>query len=339
MHNDTRIKFDEYTARIAELNGVKTTASKFAVVPQVEQKMEQAIRESSGFLQKINIFGVDQSEGEKIGIDAGNTIASRTDTTGTEERKTQDPSELNALRYRTVQTNFDTHLRYNKLDAWRHDPAFQRIVANVVNQQIARDRLMIGWNGTSAALTTNRQSNQKLQDVNIGWLQHQRTNKPASVMNGTKIGDKGDADYKNLDAAVMDATNNLLAEWHSNNPDLVVICGRRLLSDKLVALVEAHEAPTQRNALDIIITNKLIGGLPVVTVPYFPDDAFAVTALKNLSIYYQRGSTRRTILDNPRKDQVEDYRSVNECYVVEDHNLMCVVENIKEPAKSGIGWE
>jgi hypothetical protein len=37
-------------------------------------------------------------------------------------------------------------------------------------------RIMIGFNGTSAAATTDRSTNPKLQDVNIGWLQKIRTN-------------------------------------------------------------------------------------------------------------------------------------------------------------------
>lgn len=339
MHLQTRKLYDAFTAHIAELNGVSNAATKFSVAPQVEQRMEERIRESSDFLKKINVYGVDQTEGEKIGIDANSTIASRTDTSNTGERNTQDPTALSAGRYRCKQTNFDTHLSYAKLDAWRHDKNFQNIITSTVNSQIARDRLMIGFNGTSAAATTNRVTNPLLQDVNIGWLQSQRTAKPASVMSNKKIGNISGNDYKNLDAAVIDAANNLIAAHHAGNPELIVICGRKLLNDKFMALVEDNDKPTERNALDIIITNKLIGGLPVATVPFFPADAFAITTLSNLSIYFQRETTRRAIIDNPKRDRIEEYRSVNECYVVEDHDLMCLVEDILEPNSAGDGWE
>lgn len=339
MHLQTRKLYDAFSAHIAELNGVSNAATKFSVAPQVEQRMEEKIRESSGFLKRINVYGVDQGEGEKIGIDANSTIAGRTDTSSNGERETQDPTALTAGRYHCKQTNFDTHLSYVKLDAWRHDKNFQNILTSVVNSQIARDRLMIGFNGTQAAVTTNRTTSPLLQDVNIGWLEAQRNAKPASVMKGKKIGTITGHDYKNLDSAVVDATNNLIAEHHSTNPDLIVICGRKLLNDKFMALVEDNDKPTERNALDIIITNKLIGGLPVVTVPYFPADAFAITTLSNLSIYYQRETTRRAIIDNPKKDRIEEYRSVNECYVVEDHDLMCLVEGILEANAAGNGWE
>ena len=41
---------------------------------------------------------------------------------------------------------------------------------------------MIGWHGTSTAPDTDRTANPLLQDVNIGWLQHIRTDAPAQVM-------------------------------------------------------------------------------------------------------------------------------------------------------------
>ncbi|WP_332103934.1 phage major tail tube protein, partial [Escherichia coli] len=39
-------------------------------------------------------------------------------------------------------------------------------------------------------------------------------------------------------------------------------------------------------AADVIISQKRIGNLPAVRVPYFPADAMLITKLENLSIYY-----------------------------------------------------
>ena len=59
------------------------------------------------------------------------------------------------------------------------------------------------------------------------------------------------------------------------------------------------------------------GGLPWESPSNFPARGLIVTSYDNLSIYVQDGSWRRHILDNPKKDRVEDFNSRNEGYVVE----------------------
>ena len=53
-----------------------------------------------------------------------------------------------------------------------------------------------------------------------------------------------------------------------------------------------------------------------------------ITSFKNLSVYYQRQSRRRYIKNNPKRDRLEDYQSVNEAYVVEDYDKACVITGI-----------
>ncbi len=337
MHKLTRQQFNAFIERQAEINHISPSdvGSKFSVEPSVEQKLEERVREESDFLQRINVITVDQMKGEKVGIGVNSTIAGRTDTSGDGERKTRDIHTTDKRGYEVVQTNYDTHLRYNTLDTWRHRKDFQGIYTQAVNKQIARDRLMIGFNGKSAADTTDRSANPLLQDVNKGWLQDLREGKPAAVLSGMKVGPGGDCE--NLDALAFDIQEELIAEWHRDNPDMVVICGRRLLSDKYLGLINKYEQPTEKKALDIIITNKQIAGLPAVRVPFFPANALMITTLDNLSIYIQRESTRRAIIDNPKRDQVEDYRSVNEDYVIEDYDAACLSEGILLPDGNG-GW-
>lgn len=47
--------------------------------PSVQQKLETRIQESSEFLKRINIIGVSEQTGEKLGLGVSGTIASRTD--------------------------------------------------------------------------------------------------------------------------------------------------------------------------------------------------------------------------------------------------------------------
>ena len=339
MHKQTREHFNKFLDRIAELNHVADATQKFSVEPAVEQKLLEKIQESSPFLTLINHITVDQQEGEKVFIGVNSTIAGRTDTSGNAERQTRDVKALSNDKYRCEQTNFDTHIRYNTLDSWRHRPEFQSLLRFATSKQIARDRLMIGFNGTSVAADTNRTTNPKLQDVNIGWLQQLRAHKASAVMNGKKIGNITGHDYKNIDAAVYDAAHELIEPWYHDG-ELVVIAGRKLLTDKYLHLIGDSDKPTERRALESLMISQLFGGLKTIAVPFFPDDAFMITPLSNLSVYTQAGSTRLYYLDNPKKDRIEEYRSMNECYVIEDYDACCLVEGILVPKKAdGSGWE
>jgi hypothetical protein len=53
-----------------------------------------------------------------------------------------------------------------------------------------------------------------------------------------------------------------------------------------------------------------------------------ITTFENLSIYWQENTRRRTIVDNAKRDQVENYESSNDAYVVEDYGAGCLIENI-----------
>ena len=335
MRNDTRVLFNAYLEQIAKLNDVTSASVKFTVTPSVQQTLETKIQESSDFLSKINIVGVSELKGEKIGLGIGGTIAGTTDTTNT-DRVPVDPSNLDGNSYEATQTNFDTALKYQKLDTWAKFKDFQVRLRNAIVQRQALDRILIGFNGVSRAVTSNRVTNPLLQDVNKGWLQHYREVAAARVMaeganaGAVRVGSAAGADYATLDALVFDAVNSLLDPWHQEDTELVVICGRKLLSDKYFPIVNAVQANTERLAADLIISQKRVGNLPAVRVPGFPANGLMVTRLDNLSIYYQEGSRRRTVVDNAKRDQIENYESSNDAYVVEDFGAGCVVENITD---------
>lgn len=337
MKKETRIAFDAFVQKIAELNSVASASTKFVVAPVVSQKMEERIQLSSEFLRSINVFGVDNQIGEKLGMDAGSSIASRTDTSGNGVRVPVDISSLDGNQYHCRQTNFDSAIRYDKLDQWAHLPNFQEILRDVILKRQALDRIMIGWNGTSAAATTDRVANPLLQDVNIGWLQKYRTTAAAQVMhevvaasNQVRVvsGLTVAQGYDNLDALVMDAVNNLVHPTFRQDPSLVVICGTGLMADKYFPIVNQPQRPEDLLVMDLLTSQKRMGGLPAVQVPYMPQNALMVTPLKNLSIYWQKESRRRNIVDRSEKDRIENFESVNEDYVVEDFRAGCVVENI-----------
>ncbi len=178
-----------------------------------------------------------------------------------------------------------------------------------------------------------------LQDVNIGWLEKIRQEKPSQVVgqhidsNGKVIADKitiGKTGlFRNLDAVVMGAVTEKIAVQYQDDTELVVICGRQLLADKYFPIVNKDQPNTEALAADLIISQKRIGGLPAVRAPFFPANALLITRLDNLSIYVQDDTRRRSIIDNPKRDRVENLESVNEAYVVEDYDCTCLIENIE----------
>lgn len=331
MRNDTRERFNAYLERQAQLNGIPDATAKFAATPTIQQALENAMQESSAFLQSINMIPVEEQQGEKVGVGVSTTIASNTDTT-TQDRETQDPHETDSKGYHCRQNNFDTHIRYATLDMWAKFKDFQQRIAMAIVKRQALDRMMIGFNGTSYAATSDRAANPLLQDVNIGWLQKYRTDAAARVMaegaGAGVISAYPGGDYEHLDALVYDARTSLLEPWYQEDPSLVAILGRDLLHDKYFPIVNQNHAPTETLAADMVISQKRVGGLPAVAVPYFPADAIMITTLDNLSLYYQEGKRRRHIMDNPKRDRIEDYQSSNDDYVVEDYGRGCLIENI-----------
>lgn len=332
MRNETRVVFNQYLADVANLNGVASVAQKFTATPAVQQTLETRIQESSGFLSSINNMGVAEQSGEKLGLSVGSPIAGTTNTANT-ARTPIDPTTLDADGYVCTQTNFDTALPYAKLDAWAKFADFQTRVRDAIVKRMALDIIMIGFNGTSRAATSNRANNPLLQDVNIGWLEKMRLNAAARVMDEGATAGKviiGDAgDFNNLDALVMDMVNNLIDPWHREDTGLVAILGRDLLADKYFPLVNKTQPNSEVSAADMIISQKRVGGIQAVTAPFVPAGTIMVTRLDNLSRYYQEGSRRRTVVDNASRDRIENFESSNDAYVIEDYGMAAVAENIE----------
>ncbi|WP_313056254.1 phage major capsid protein, P2 family [Stutzerimonas nitrititolerans] len=334
MRNETRKLFNGYLQQVAKLNGVDNATEKFNVTPTIQQKLETAIQEASGLLKRINIIGVEQQEGEALLLGVNGPIASRTNTKTGGRRNPAERSALSKDTYTCKQTNFDSSFPYALIDAWAKFKDFQARLGAAITERQALDRIMIGFNGTSAAATSDIAANPLLQDVNIGWLEKIRTGAPDRVLDEVvdasgKVTIGAGGDYKTLDGVVFDAVQ-MLEPWHRSHPNLVVMVSRDLLHDKLLAAVEKGAASNvEENAADQIVTKARLGGLPIVDAPFFPAGTVLVTTLSNLSIYFQEGARRRHVKDEPEYDRVADYQSSNDAYVIEDFGLVALVENIE----------
>lgn len=116
---------------------VAALEKRFAVDPAVQQRLENAQMLSSDLLQKINVIGVKEQEGEKVLISTTGPIA-RTNSTndGTHRRNPATVHDLEAQCYRCDQVNYDTAIGYPQLDAWAGHADFQ----SRINQQISRQK-------------------------------------------------------------------------------------------------------------------------------------------------------------------------------------------------------
>lgn len=334
MHPITRKAVNAYCSQIATLNNVDRVDVKFTVAPTVAQTLETKIQESADVLKRINIVPVREQMGQKLGLGVGGPAASRTNTK-LKDRATRDLSAIDSTQFHCFQTNFDTHLEYSKIDMWAKFKDFQTRLRNALIQRQALDRIMVGFNGTSAAVETDIAANPMLQDVNKGWLQQLRETAPERVMDegaagagAIKVGDAAGSHYKNLDALVFDALN-LMDPWFHNDPSLVVMVGRDLLHDKYFPMVNVKQAPTEELAGQIIMAQKAIGNVPAAAAPFFPGGSILITSWDNLSIYWQEETRRRMFAENAKRDRFENYESVNEAYVVENVGKAVLLENIE----------
>ena len=325
MKTETRQQLDNLAAETARLNGVSDVSKKFSLVPEVEQLLVEKQTESVDFLGKINVVAVEGMTGQKVGLGMGEPLASRTDTQ-VEERETTDLSTLDATGYQCVQTNFDSHINYAKLDAWARAGNLPAMYRRAVVKRMALDRIMTAWHGKHAAKTTNRTQFPLLQDVNVGWLEAVRKERPTQIMGYSsdgapdgeayRLGEGGN--WRNLDALVFDLASTLLDPWFVGGDDLVVLLGRELWVYHGLKQYDTNILAGDKDKLVTWMATQTVGGLPALMPPFLPDRAVVVTSLDNLSLYYQFGAVRRAMIDNPRKDRVEEYMSSNDAYVVED---------------------
>ncbi|HCR3021476.1 TPA: phage major capsid protein, P2 family [Serratia marcescens] len=339
MENITRELFDQYISRQAQLSRVSpaAVAAKFAVDPTVQQKLEAAAQESDSFLSKINVFGVTQQIGQKVLIGSKGPLAGVNNSTTT-RRNPADNSKMEPYDYMCRKVNYDYGISYEQLDAWAHQPNFQPLISSAMARQMSLDRIMIGFNGTSYADPSNRAANPLLQDCGIGFLEKIRKEAPHRVISNITVTSRDEDNkiitkgtYGNVSAAVYDAKNSLMDEWHKRNPDNVVILAGDLLTTSNFPAINAMSQTnpnTEMLAGQLIVAQERVGNMPTFIAPFFPVNGILITPFKNLSIYYQRGGLRRTIKEEPEYNRVATYQSSNDDFVVEDYGNVAFIDGI-----------
>lgn len=106
--------------------------------PSVEQTLENKIQQSSEMLKRINIYGVTDQTGEKIGPGVSDPISS-TGNSPTDRRQPTSVAALTSNKYTCNKVNADTFTPCTQLDAWAKFPDFQRRLSNQIIKRIVLD--------------------------------------------------------------------------------------------------------------------------------------------------------------------------------------------------------
>lgn len=318
MKKETAELLEELQTGVADFYGVNPDrvlrGQSFNIEPKKEIQLLGNIQKRADFLSKINVIPVDEQEGQLIFGATEKGITGRK-ATG-RYRQTLEPG---GYRYKLAETDSGIIIPWQKLDMWGSlAPQFAQRWADFVQNQIALDMLTVGFNGVSVAADTAKAD---LSDVNKGWFQFVRENKPENMIKGhsNRISIFGhNADFANLDELAY-ALRQGIHERHRNGNDLVFCVGADLVAKQAQFIYSKHGlTPTERAALSTHELMGNFGGMPAITPPNMPAKGAFVTSLDNLSIYTQKGSVRRSIRnDEELKGAIDSYYRM-EGYAVED---------------------
>ncbi|RDH41205.1 phage major capsid protein, P2 family [Zooshikella ganghwensis] len=328
MRPETIQQFNTLKRNMARTYNVRNVAHKFNVAPSIEQKLNDAIVATNPMLQKINVVPVNEIQGEKVFLGVASAVTGRTNTKK-QDRVPRNLVDLDNDGYQLYKTDSDVCISYEQMDVWAKFKDFASRYSRAVQHRMGVDRIMVGWYGTSVATQTDLVANPQLQDVNKGWLQIIREKAPTQILKKDEQGTQpivlGD-DYANLDELATDL-KFMIGEPFKADPDLVFLVGSDLIARHHLRLYHAQgETPSEKEKVENQQVIKTFGGLPSFSFPGMPSRLAMVTSFNNLSLYFQSSSWRKQVIDNPRRDQVEDYNSRNEGYVVEQYQKIAFVE-------------
>lgn len=332
MKTKTKQLFTSMTLAIASTFGVTSASERFNVEPTLEQKLFDQVYESAEFLGQIQTQFVDDIAGQALTLSVNGGVTGRAgvEKDPTKLRKTKDPHGLDKREYRCYPVEADVHLDWVTMDSWSKFPDFASRWRAHVRQAIALDIIKIGWNGTHAADETDIEAFPMMEDVNIGWLQLVRRDKPEHAISDgdqqageIRIGEGGD--YANLDMAVHDL---LQAIPEHKRIGMVAIIGEELQSHEKGKLYakQAH-TPSEKGLIELEQIIDTYGSLRCYKIPFFPQRGILITSFSNLAYYVQSGSVRMGVENNWKGKRVEDYQSRNDCFYIDDLEKIAFFES------------
>lgn len=332
-----KAEFYSFLRNVANYYGTDVDAlirgESFALEAPKAAELGENIQQRSEFLKSINLDYVTDVSGYKLRGATEKSITGRK----------KDGRYLARLdhtqgKYQLAETDSGIIVPWAMFDNFaRFGDRLAALYAEFVQTQIALDQLKVGWYGKSVAENTSAVD---MSDVNKGWMQLEREEKPQNVMkDGATVGKikifgEG-ADFENLDHLAAELKSGIDLR-HRDRNDLVFLVGADLIGKEAELINKAHGlTPTEKAVLGSQNLLGSFGGMRGIVPPNFPARGAVVTTLSNLSIYVQDASVRRSYRnDEDRKGIVDSYYR-NEGYVVEDAGLFTAIEfeNVKLPGE------
>lgn len=296
-------KLAAYCSQLAKAYGIPEAAlsKQFAVTGPIETNLRQALLDSIEFLNLITVLDVDQIKGQVVQVGVGALYTGRKKG----GRFTRDIG-VDGNTYELFETDSCAALPWATLCTWANsggDGEFMRLVNEFTNKAFALDMLRIGWNGTSAAESTDATAHSLGQDVNKGWHQLAKEYNsgsqiiiPTGAATHLYFDPDGKGDYNTLDAMASDIINTVIDPLFRQDPSLVVLVGTDLVAAAQAKLYSEATKPTEQIAAQML--EKSIAGRKAYIPPFFPGKRMVVTTLDNLHIYTQRNTRKRKADDN-----------------------------------------
>ncbi|OQX16185.1 MAG: hypothetical protein BWK73_04795 [Thiothrix lacustris] len=327
MKQQTRELVERSIEKFAQIYGAPggNASETFNVTePNVQQRLDEKIRESSDFLKNVNFVGVDQLKGEKLEMDVKGPVSRR--NTPLTSRTKNDPSAIAKRSYELHEVQRDVMIPWKKLDTWSGSFAkFYAMFRNLVIKQRAHDILMTGWNGQLVAPVSDPDAHPMLQDNAIGWIQQVINHAPEKLLglnpDGTideiRVGPgAGDNGYENMDELVM-SLNGMIDKPFRTRTDLMAICGDDLVTDSYLKMYASFVDPSEKPMIDLYITGNRFGRRPIAQSAHFPQRGVFLSPFANLSRYTQNGTLRMKVVDDDEKMCLLDYYYAYEAFPVE----------------------
>lgn len=319
----------QYHSSLGKAYGVEDVTKQFAVTQVMDTKLRAALLESVEFLSMITMMPVDQVKGQAVSV-GSYAIATGRNANG----RFTSGQDVQGNGYELKETDSCAYVTWAQMAAWANSGTpnqFATLMSSNATQRFALDILRVGFNGTSAATTTDPVANPLGEDVNVGWHQQVLTDAPEQVVTddiyfnfdlpvGTapKTGE-----YRTLDAAVTEL-KSLLHPSLRDDPRLRVLIGADLVAASQSRLMNQANTPSEKVAAQQL--DKNIGGVPAILPPFFPGKRLVLTIPSNLHCYTQKGTSSRKAENVEDRKRHEDKYWRMEGYVVEEYQAYAAID-------------
>ncbi|HDZ9210392.1 phage major capsid protein, P2 family [Aeromonas dhakensis] len=316
-------RLNKYCDALAKAYGIDITklGKQFSVTGPVETTLRSALLASVEFLGMITCLDVDQITGQVVQVGVGQLYTGRK-----KGGRFKGEVGVDGNKYELKETDSCASLSWATLCTWANagsEGEFIKLVGEFVNTAFALDMLRVGWNGVSAADTTDPESHPLGEDVNKGWHQIAREWNGGSQIIKAEEGKKiyfdpdGKGDYKTLDEMASDLISTTIDPLFQQDPRLVVLVGTDLVAAAQAKIYSEATKPSEQIAAQQLA--KSIAGRKAMIPPFFPGKRMVVTTLDNLHCYTQRGTRKRKADDNQDTKSFDNQYWRMEGYALGEH--------------------